>query len=237
MIRVALVDDEQEIFSSYRTLFERFAKEEGWNEEFKLTFFSDGLELVESYKQGYDLILMDIDMKKLNGLETARALRKMDENVLLIFVTRFSQYAINGYQYEAFDFVLKPLDYATFKLKMKRIVKVLSRNSGRTIFLRSEGGNVVLSCKTITYIEVIKHELIYHTTDKTYRVYGTLVDAKKELADSHFILCHRSYLVNAAYVSKIQGMDIIVNGEKLPISRNYKREVTEYMANFFAGDV
>lgn len=235
MVKIAVVDDESEILKSYESFFARFFGES--NEEYVVSVFSDGLDLVNNFKS-YDVIFLDIDMKTLNGLQTAEALRKMDENVILIFVTRLAQYAINGYKYNAFDFILKPVDYFTLKMKMLQVMKVLSRRQYRKINVTYNGKSKVLSSNEILFIEVIGHKLIYHTLDGETEAYGTISDVMKDLSDCNFIVCHRCYLVNAAYIVEIKNSSVVIkNGEELPMSRLRKRQLSEYMASYFGKNI
>ncbi len=232
-IRVAVVDDERDTLKAYEQMFSRLSRET--DATFSVTPFADGLDLVSDYKS-FDLIFLDIDMNKLNGLETARQLRKMDESVMLIFVTRLAQYAINGYDYNAFDFVLKPLDYATFRMKMKRALKTLLRRRTKNVCIRCDGVSKVIPCDTLKYVEVQGHYLVYHTTDGDLRTYGTLAEAAEQLDDTDFVSCHRCFLVNAAFVKDIKLNTVVVGDDELPVSRLRKRGFVSHMAEWFGGN-
>ena len=88
--------------------------------------FSDGDEILDDFRADYDLILLDIQMKHLDGLETAEKIRELDRNVYLVFVTNLANYAIRGYSVQAFDFVLKPVNYMMLKQLLQRIDKLVS---------------------------------------------------------------------------------------------------------------
>lgn len=230
MINIAVVDDEEEIIKEYQRLFALYFS--AIKKEYKIVVFSDGLDFIENYKSGYDILFLDIDMQKLNGLETARKLRKIDESIIIVFVTRLAQYAINGYEYHAFDFILKPLDFSTLKMKMGRILKAISNRKGKGVSIRYNGEVHIISSDEITYVESEGHKIIYHTIKGNFETLGTIKDAMKELSDYNFILSHRCCLVNAAYVTNITNDFVIVNGEKISISRLRKAEFLNYMANY-----
>ncbi len=235
MYTIAIVDDEKSILKDYEQLFARYSDET--KNQFNLTFFSDGLDLVQNYKSGYDVVFLDIDMQKLNGLQTAKKLREMDESAIVIFVTRLAKYAINGYEYNAFDFILKPLDYFTLQIKMQRILKLLDRRKSKNLTVRYNGTTKVLDCVDIVYIESMGHNLIYHTKDGAFECPGVLAEAEKELKDYNFILCHRSCLVNVAYITDMKNDSIIINGIELPISRLRKKEFTAYLTNYIGKNI
>ena len=110
MTRIAIVEDDA---LSAKLLFSYIKKyEQETNGEFEAIIFENGYKFLENYKSGaYEIIFMDINMPHLSGIETAIDLRKLDESVALIFVTNLAQYAINGYEVSALDFMLKPVSY------------------------------------------------------------------------------------------------------------------------------
>ena len=107
MIRVAIVEDEAEIREQLMGYVQRYTRQYGT--AFEVKTFADGLEILEDYRPAYDLILLDIEMKHLDGMETARRIRELDPDVMLVFITNMAQYAIKGYAVGALDYVLKPV--------------------------------------------------------------------------------------------------------------------------------
>ena len=121
MIRVALVEDEE---SSQRTLteyLERFSQE--INEKIHVSIFPDGAEIVEDYRGNYDIILMDILMRYMDGMEAASEIRKVDKEVVILFITSTPQYVMKGYTVDALDYVLKPVSYFAFSQRMQRALE------------------------------------------------------------------------------------------------------------------
>ena len=232
IFKVAVVDDEENIRESYKNMFARYSSETGEQARFDVSFFVNGLDFVSNYKKGFDLIFLDVDMPALNGFEAAGVLRKMDEHVILVFVTRLAKYAINGYQYGATDFIVKPLDYATFRLKMRRLIKKLDARTQKTICITCDNTAKILQCSEIKYVEVLGHHIIFHTKDGNYQTYGTLSEIMKELDDGSFFMCHRSYYVNAAYVSELKTSTIVVGGEELPVSRLRRKEISDIIVKY-----
>ena len=107
MIRIALVEDEAEVRAQLQGYVQRHTRQYGT--EFAVTEFADGMELLDDYRPVYDILFLDVEMKHLDGMETARRVRELDRDVIIVFITNMAQYAIGGYAVGALDYVLKPV--------------------------------------------------------------------------------------------------------------------------------
>ena len=112
MIRIALVEDEAEVRAQLQGYVQRHTRQYGT--EFAVTEFADGMELLDDYRPVYDILFLDVEMKHLDGMETARRVRQLDKDVIIVFITNMAQYAIGGYAVGALDYVLKPVPYFAF---------------------------------------------------------------------------------------------------------------------------
>ena len=112
MIRIALVEDEAEVRAQLQGYVQRHTRQYGT--EFAVTEFADGMELLDDYRPVYDILFLDVEMKHLDGMETARRVRELDKDVIIVFITNMAQYAIGGYAVGALDYVLKPVPYFAF---------------------------------------------------------------------------------------------------------------------------
>jgi len=112
VIRIAMVEDEAAVREQLMGYVQRYTRQYGT--EFSVTEFADGVDILENYRPVYDIVFLDVEMKHLDGMETARRIRALDADVVLIFITNMAQYAIKGYAVGALDYVLKPVPYFAF---------------------------------------------------------------------------------------------------------------------------
>jgi len=233
MIRVAIIEDQASDAGLLRQYFQRFSQES--EKEFSLSFFPSGEEFLSKFQAGqYDLVLMDIDLGGMNGIETSRRLREKDSAVLLIFMTNLAQYAIEGYQVEAYDYVVKPISYWDFQSRIKKAVKRLEKTHKTKVLLNASEQKVVLEASDIYYIAISNHLLIYHTKQGDFSTYGSLKEAAREFEPFGFSKCSSSYLVNLAFVQSIEGFDCIVAGKKLPISHPRRKEFLDDLNRYLS---
>ena len=125
MIRIAIVEDEAAYAEQLEGFLHRYEEEK--KEAFEITRFSDGDSIVHNYKAKYDIILMDIQMKFMDGMSAAGKIRKSDTEVIIIFITNMRQYAILGYAVDALDYVVKPISYFAFSERLGKAIERIHR--------------------------------------------------------------------------------------------------------------
>ena len=230
MIRIALVEDDAVYRQQLMEYLSRYEKESG--EAFRISEFTDGTEIVTDYKAAYDIILMDIDLRYMDGMTAAQKIRKQDMEVVIIFVTNMSQFVMQGYTVDAMDYVLKPITYYAFSQRIDRALQRMKRRRKRYIAVMNQSGMMKLDVSQITYIEVRDHELVYHTKKGTISAKGTLSDAERVLNDKTFFRCNKSYLVNLEYVEAVQNYDVQVLDTWLPVSRTKKKPLMDALNDY-----
>ena len=147
MINVALVDDEIQACEELKDCFE-FIKQQT-NEEFNIDIYTDSPTFLMHFDSQYNLIFLDIEMPKADGLTCAKEIRKIDKSAIIIFVTNASKYAVQGYEYEALDYIVKPIDKQAFALKMQRALKRVNRRKEANIAIKTKDGMQVLQISHI----------------------------------------------------------------------------------------
>ena len=202
MAKIAVVEDNDAMRAQLCGFIAQYAQESG--HQLDVTAFSDGAQLVEPYRPGFDIIFLDIEMPTLGGMPTAERIRRQDPDVVLVFVTNMAQYAIRGYEVDALDFVLKPVSYYQFSTKLERALQRIQRRRGGQVALQVSGGVQLLDTDDILYLETRDRLLHYHTATDTWSVRGSLLKAEKDLAAYHFARCNQCYLVNLRHVRGVQ---------------------------------
>ena len=151
MIRIAIVEDEHAYAMQLQEYLHQYEKDNG--EAFEISLFLDGDEIVHKYKPQYDIILMDVEMKFMDGMSAAEEIRKVDTEVVIIFITNMPQYAIRGYAVDALDYVLKPVSYFAFTQRLSRAIGRMRKREMKTISVSIKGGTMRLDAANIYYVE------------------------------------------------------------------------------------
>ena len=233
-MRIAIVEDEAQQREQLHTYIQQYAGETG--QSFEVVLFSNGADLLKDYTPQYDIILLDIEMPGLNGMEAAGRLRSMDGDVVLMFVTNMAQYAINGYAVGALDFVLKPVNYYTFTVRLARAIRRARQRKNGQILLTLPDCVRRLDTQQIHYVEVQNRMLHYHTELGEFVLRGTMQSAEKELSRYHFVRCNHWYLVNLSHVAEVRREMVVVAGAELEISRRNRTAFLTALTEYVGGN-
>lgn len=231
MYRMLIVEDTPAEADLLHGHLQRYASEK--NLSFSIETLSSALEFINS-RHVADLIFMDIDMPGINGMEAAEVLRTYDAETPLVFVTNLAQYAVRGYSVDAVDFVVKPVEYGDFAMRMDRAMRAVARNAARTLALPTADGMRVISQSDITYVDLVKHDVRYHLVDGTeLRERGSLRAAEQRLDSQSFLRISSGCLVNMARVERIGRESVTVaGGAELFYSRSQRKRALETLANY-----
>ncbi len=142
MIRIAIVEDDISYSNCLTDYLQKYEAECG--EKFEITIFPDGNRIVDGYHFQFDIILMDIEMKFMDGMSAAEAIRKNDKEVVIIFITHTPQYAIRGYEVEALDYIIKSVSYFAFTQRLARAINRMKKREQKSVIISVKGGVVRL---------------------------------------------------------------------------------------------
>lgn len=232
IFKVAIVEDDPAGAEKLKDMFEQYGK--GVGLLFDISIYHRVDKVLDYRRDYFDLVMMDIDLPGMNGMEGARRLREIDSLVTIIFVTNLAQFAVNGYEVDALDFLVKPVSYKNFSVKMARAVSVMEKRQDKKILACGKSERNCISVHDILYVEVRGHQLCFHKTDGTgVEVSGTLSVLEKELHDYGFSLCNSCYLVNLKYVIKIDTVYVtLTDGTKLQTSLRKRRTFVDEFTTF-----
>lgn len=229
MLRFAIAEDmdnERELLASFLNRYLDAHSLEG-----TVFPFSSGEELLKNYPPEPDGIFLDIEMDGMSGMECAHRIREFDRDVTLLFVTNMVQFALEGYEVNAVDFMVKPITYESFALRMDRLIGRLERNRERFVMVRHSGQTLRLSTGEITCVESLNKKTILHKTNgETLTCTEPLYTLEKSLG-SGFFRCHNAFLVNLDLIEALSAGEATVYGEKIPISKYRKKEFLAALAN------
>ncbi len=238
-MNIAIIEDEIEQQTKLRDFLSRFFVEKRFPIDTKI--YKDGESFLSEYKKGQsDLIFMDIELGNdhLNGMEISKKLREIDSDVLLIFVTNLAQFAVEGYSVDAMDFIVKPIQYEPFRMKMEKAFRIfLSKNQLKNILISVDNGNKKILANDIYYVEVSNHDIFFHTKEGEYSHRSSMKAVMQRLTGLPFRLCNSCYLINLKYVERIEKDQVVMqNGEKLKIAKSRKKDFLADLGNYLSGD-
>ncbi|GAA0714317.1 two-component system response regulator RgbR [Paraclostridium ghonii] len=232
MIKIVICEDEikqQEILKDYleKILYEI-------NSEYEILVFSSGEDLFKNYPEDIDIFLLDIQMDKLNGMEVARNIRKVDKKeVEIIFTTSLVEYIQEGYEVRAYRYLLKPIKLEELKKHIISCVEEVNKNKGSYIVATEDDEICKVKIYDITYIEIQKRDMTIHTLEKNYTIKSSMAKIENELSTYNFYRCHKSFMVNIDFIKNIkQYIAILENKEEVPISRyRFKETKSRFLSS------
>jgi len=234
MIRLCIVEDDDRYISQFQGYIARYEQEH--HQSFETTVYHDAETFTFDFHQQFDIILMDIQMKKMDGMEAAKIVRKSDQNVVIIFITNMVNYAIQGYAVGAMNYILKPVKYFVFAQQIEKAVSLKERQSTMYVPLLRESSMVRIDVSDILYIESSGHNLTIHCFNETYTTRDTLKNMEERLKNADFARCHNYYLVNLRYVENVENGEVTVKGSheshRLAISRGRMKAFMQQLAEY-----
>ncbi len=230
-IRIAIVEDE-EIHRD--RLFHYLEEYEGKQKlKFQIDCFRDGIDLLEEDSSKYDLIFLDIQMKFINGIETAQKIREKNKDVVLFFVTSFAQHATEGYDVDAKGFVVKPVNKATFFRQLDRIFYQMEQQSERYLLLNNSREMLRVNMKDIRYIESTGHYVNVYTDSDTITYHISLKEIEKQTEGTPLFRCSSSCIVNIERIDGIVQHDLTIGDTVIAVSRSKKKALMDAMNRYY----
>lgn len=234
-MKIAICEDEEFFSERLNELISKYMSKN--NLEFSVSIFDNGEHLAEQYSCGerYDIIFLDIQLKGIDGYETAIKIREYDKKVLIIFVTNFINFAPLGYKIGAFRYVLKM--NIDFEVAESLAAALLHLNEKEDIYnLKTEKGLIRMKMEDIYYFESDRKNITIYTTKGKYSYKGKISEVEKELKNKGFVKPYKGFLANTKQIFSMQeGHIYFSDGEKIPVSRNYYKTTLEAISMTMEG--
>ncbi len=222
MLRIGICDDSAEARIALRAGLERALDRR--RSEGTFFDFSSGeglLRWLEKHTGELDLVFLDIEMGELDGMETARRLRAADEGLQLVFVTGYTDYVFDGYSVGALGYLMKPPRPQQLDSILDRTAEARLRDEDKVFLCRSGETIYRIPKKSILYFRSDRRQVACVSTARTYTFYGKLDEVEQDVGQG-FIRIHQRYLVRAAAVDQVEGSQVLVGNETLPVSRAHR---------------
>lgn len=234
-MRVAICDDEEVQQQLLKNYLEEWAALNEVVIEIKLFQSGENFLFLWEDDRDYDLLIFDIEMGQLSGMELAMKIRAQDTTIPILFVTGYDNYMSQGYEVAALHYLMKPLH----KEKFFQVLDKLKKEGKQDIklFFQAEKGLIALPLSKIWYIEARAHQCILYTEAEEYTLSTSIGEMAEYLGSQRdFVRCHRSYLVNLQHISVIVKSELTLDdGRKLPVSRNAEKGVNQAFIRLFKG--
>ena len=223
MITIGICDDDPKMQKALRVPLER--KLQLLGEEYRILEYASGEALLAgSQTDGLDILFLDIEMDGLNGMETARSLRRMESDTILIFVTAYPDFVFQGYDVHAFHYILKPYEDRKILEVLEQALKLLGNLGEQFYTVEQKSGILRVPLKQILAFCSDRRQISILTADGKLDFYGKLGEVEKQLPD-YFIRIHNRYLANLNHITALEPDGCVCGDHFLPVSRTYRQQL------------
>ncbi len=233
MIRIAICDDEKHMSDHIRSMVLNFFRKK--NREISLRMFSGGEELL-SYNGQIDILFLDIQMKDMDGMETARKLRADKFRGFLVFITVLKEMVFQSFEVQAYDYLVKPVDDKQFEKTMERLYASMQNASEDSLLVQKGYEGRIIREDEIVFCEIIDRKIYLNLASGEVVDYYERIENLETKLNNRFYRCHRSYLINLKHLKGYKnGTACMDNGKEIPVSwlrsREFSGVVLQYMKN------
>lgn len=233
MIHIAVCDDEMHMSNHIRALISDFFRRK--NVEMEILQFSCGEELLK-YDRPIDILFLDIQMRDMDGMETARKLRERKFRGFLIFITVLKEMVFQSFEVQAYDYLVKPIEEKHFDKTMERLLVSMQNASEANLLIQKGYESRMISLEEIVFCEIIDRKIYLHLTSSEVVDYYERLENLETKLGGRFFRCHRSYLINLKYLKSYKnGTAYLEGGKEIPVSRLRGKEfssvILQYMKN------
>lgn len=232
-MNIAVCDDVPEYRERVKELLDPYVQPH----ELTVSEFSRGEELLAACEEGKspDIVFLDIEMDGMTGIETGKRLRKLQRDVIVIFVTSHANYVSDAFRQDAFQFLLKPVREEDFRKDFERALRVW-RNRRRRYVVKWRNTSHMLEYRSILYLEAYHRHIFVHTEEEDYECVGRLQEEYAKLKPFGFAQCHQGFIINMSRVMSISKEAVqLDDGSSVPVSRRHYAGLMSDFNLFMAG--
>lgn len=231
VLRIGMCDDERLSLNYLNKLIAKY--QDTIEDELMVEIFDNGTALLEAMRtREFHIVFLDVEMTEMNsGIEIARAIRKENQKVLIVFITSHEDFALDAFRVSASQYLLKPVDYKVLADLLDRLIRQMDANmqyekhKDRHVVIESIHGLEKVRMNDIIYIEKERNKLIYHMTGQDIISYDTIKNVVEQYKDGELVQINQGVLVNWTKVQEADGKKVVLEDICLPVSRSYAAEV------------
>lgn len=233
MVSIIICDDDEYIRNQLENFIGIYKRERQLQME--LSIFSSGRELMSKDLSETDILILDIQLGSENGIQIARQIRQTNERLLIIFITNFVQYAIDGYEVNAFHFLQKPILYEKFEKVVGDAISRVSAASQEIVCVKNSTGIHKILVRDIVYCETNRGHVIIHLSGgQLTECSSSMASLEHMLLQFSFFRCHTAFLVNLGHVKNWLSRDVLMaDGSLIPVSKHRKKEFMEALTDYW----
>lgn len=234
MYKIAVCDDEEALSAQVKDLITE------WNPSIDVLCFSSGEELLENY-QSYEAVFLDIDMAGMNGIETGKAIRRLDKDIKIVYLTAYRDYVSGAFGVHAFQYLLKPVNKKAIWNVLEEIFRYTKSGEKKIILdFHTVDGALCLPVESIYFFEYENRKIRIVTDKELYYMADKIGNVAKRMAEFGFSMPHQSFVVNMFHVKNVKNQQIFLdNGMEIPLSQKkqkiWKQELMGYLSKRLEG--
>lgn len=234
-LKIAICDDEKKDISKLQKYISQYNIKTDNN--IMVSTYNSASKLLLDYNNfSFDVVLLDIEMPNINGLDIARQLRDVDDDLFIVFTTSYPEYMHESFEIQPFQFLIKPISQMALFNLFNNIIKKINRNSKSIIIVDDENEKHFISLNSILFIASMKENKLhikYQLPDKELISKGTLSEVERKLISRGFVSPARGFIVNIKQIQSMTSTDITLkNGQKIPISRRRSKELQHIYSQY-----
>lgn len=241
MLKIAVCDDNISELSNIASIITEYRRLQQNKNQVEFTAFHNAVDLIAAMEGGqqYNLVLLDILMPMLSGMDAAKEIRQFDQDVKIIFMTSSPEYAVESYSVDAYYYALKPIWKEKLFILFDKVISETEVKAGASLLIKTKKGLTRIYISRLEFAEVIGRTIVYHLTDGSLiEAIGSMQGLEKELlSNPGYIKTHRSYIINMDYIDTISPREIKMQSHAVvPLAKaNYSTIKSAYIKFAFEG--